>query len=411
MQQQASFRFTAFCLMLAIIIDIMGVGLVFPLLPSLFIGPHAAFLADPRVNANNTDLLYGLSIGFWALGLFFGTPFLGDVSDQIGRKKVLVVCLLMMSLSYLFSALSLVFANVIFFMLSRLMSGFFGASFPLAQAAFIDLSSPETKTRNISFVTLAASVGIIFGPLLSAISLKLASDAFALKLPFLLAAFLSFLNALAILFLLKETFTPKPGMKPNLFSAFKACGFMFVDRRVQLLSLIFLLLCLAWGFYIEALPMILAKEYGFSSIKISLCYVLFGISSAVQVLLLQPYLLKRMSLKTLFLVGAFVIALLFLSMGLYLHAFWQIIGMFLVQMFELFAYIANIALISNAVTEYEQGKALGATGAIFGLSWALIAPVIGYALGMNINSPLYLAALCALLIVLLMLGYKPHAQD
>lgn len=407
--QKVSFRFTAFCLMLAIIIDVMGIGLVFPLLPSLFIGEHAVFFAQGLTSGSYKELFYGLSIGVWALGLFFGTPFLGDISDQVGRKKTLVACLAMMSASYVFSAVSLEFSNLSMFMLSRLMSGFFGASFPLAQAAFVDMSTPETRARNISFVTLAASVGIIFGPLLSAISLKLAEGSLALKLPFLLAALLSLLNALAIHKLLKETFTPKPGVQPNLLSALKACNFMFVDRRVRFLSLIFLLLCFAWGFYFEALPMVLASEYGFTSIEISLCYILFGLACGLQVLAVQPYVLKRMSLKATFLMGALVISGLFLSLAIYLNAAWQVIGLFWLQFFELFAYTTNIALISNAVTDYEQGKALGATGAIFGLSWTAIAPVIGYLMSININLPFYLAGVCSLLIFILMLGYKPYA--
>jgi MFS transporter, DHA1 family, tetracycline resistance protein len=401
-----SFRFTAFCLMLAIIIDIMGIGLVFPLLPSLFMGEHAAFL----MNAQNSsrELFYGLSIGVWALGLFFGTPFLGDVSDQIGRKKALVICLALVGVSYLFSAVSITYSSLSLFMLSRLMSGFFGASFPLAQAAFVDLSTPENRTRNISFVTLAASVGIIIGPLLSAVSLKLSEGALALKLPFLLAALLSFLNALAIYMLLQETFTPKLGVKPNLLSAVKACNFMFVDQRVRLLSFVFFLLCLAWGFYIEGLPMILAKGYGFSSVEISLCYVLFGLSCGLQVLVVQPYVLKRMSLKTMFSMGAILITLIFFLLGFYHNGSWQIVGIFWVQFFELFAYTANITLISKAVTDYEQGKALGATGAIFGLSWTLIAPLIGHLLSINMDIPLYLAAFCAFLAFILMIGYKPY---
>jgi hypothetical protein len=60
------------------------------------------------------------------------------------------------------------------------------------------------------------------------------------------------------------------------------------------------------------------------------------------------------------------------------------------------------------VSDQEQGKALGATGAIFGLSWTVIAPMIGYLLNVNINLPLYLAALCAFLIFILMMGYKPY---
>lgn len=408
--KESSLKFTGFCLMLAIIIDIMGIGLVFPLLPSLFVGSHAPFLNSGTYSMQFRELCYGLSIALWAGGLFIGTPFLGDLSDQVGRKKVLVVCLVMMGVSYILSALSLWMSNLSFFMLSRLMSGFFGASYSLAQAAFVDMSTPENKAKNISYVTLAASVGIVFGPLLSAISLKLAIGVLAVKLPFILAAILSFVNAIAIYILLQETFVSKQGARADLLSAVRACGFMFLDRRVRFLSLIFLLLQFSWGLYVQALPMILAQQYALSSIDISLFYVLMGLSFGFGVLVVQPYFLKRMSLKAFYLIGAFVMSCLFLSAGIYLHVWWQIVVVLIVCVFELFAYTGLIALISNAVSDQEQGKALGGSGAIFGIAWTLTAFSLGRLLVFDVNFPFYVSAFFGFLTVNLMLWFKENAR-
>ena len=411
MSSSSSFRFTAFCLILAIIIDIMGIGLVFPLLPSLFIGNHAIFLAGSSISISTKELFYGLSIALWALGIFFGTPFLGDVSDQIGRKKALVLCLGMMGVSYLLSALSLHLSNLILFMLSRLMSGFFGASFPLAQAAFIDLSAPEDKAKNISYVTLAGSIGIVFGPLLAAVSLKVATGTMALKLPFLLAACLSFLNAIAIQYLLKETFTVKAGARASILSAVKACSFMFLNPQVRFLSLNFLLLQFAWGLYVQGLPMILAQQFNLSSVEISLCYILIGVSFSFGVLVAQPFILKKMSLKATYIFGVLIMALLFLSAGVHLQLYWQIVVILTACVFELFGYTALIALLSNSVSDHEQGKALGGAGAVFGIAWTLIAFMIGHLLNFNIDSPYYFAAFCGLVTFVLMFWYKPHVAN
>jgi len=404
----SSFRYTAFCLILAIIIDIMGIGLVFPLLPNLFIGNGAAFLAHSEVAMSTREFYYGLAIALWALGIFLGTPFLGDVSDQIGRKKALVICLSMMGVSYLLSALSLVFSNLTLFMLSRLMSGFFGASFPLAQAAFIDLSAPEDKAKNISYVTLASSVGIVFGPLLAAVSLKLASGTLALKLPFVLAACLSFLNAIAIQLLLRETFTVKPGAHANILSAVKACSFMFLNPQVRFLSINFLLLQFAWGLYVQGLPMILAQQFNLSSVEVSLCYILIGISFGFGVLVAQPVILKHMSLKSTYLVGVLVMAFLFLSAGYVLKLYWQVVVILTACIFELFGYTALIALLSNSVSDQEQGKALGGSGAVFGAAWTLIAFLIGHILSTELTLPYYLSGVCGLITFVLMFWYRPH---
>src|SRR3990167_10561337 len=95
-----------FIILLVIVVDVMGAGLFMPLVPDLFWGAHPLLL-----NVNTPNIWrqrdYGLSFSVWALGVFFGAPILGEISDYIGRKRILLISLLFVMTSYLLSYLSL----------------------------------------------------------------------------------------------------------------------------------------------------------------------------------------------------------------------------------------------------------------------------------------------------------------
>ena len=72
-------------LILTIVIDALGVGLVFPVFATLF-GPTGGLL-PPETSATVTNLLYGITLAAFPIGMFLGAPILGDLSDHLGRKK------------------------------------------------------------------------------------------------------------------------------------------------------------------------------------------------------------------------------------------------------------------------------------------------------------------------------------
>ena len=109
------------------------------------------------------DLFYSLTLGLFGLGMFVGAPILGDLSDQLGRKKVLLICLLGTSAAFAVSALGISLHNVWILMAGRLFGGLMAGSMPIAQAAIIDISSNEDKIKNISLITFALCFGFALG--------------------------------------------------------------------------------------------------------------------------------------------------------------------------------------------------------------------------------------------------------
>ncbi len=401
-------QLTVFSVLLAIVIEVMSMGLFMPLLPDLFWSAHSPLLA-PDTSQFWRQMDYGLSFAFWAFGIFFGAPFLGNVSDRIGRKKVLVLSLFMVMLSYFCSYLSLVVGSNSLFMLSRGMSGFFASSFPIAQAIIVDISPEEKKARNLGWITLAASIGIVIGPFLSGVSYQLGGVESGPKIAFLLATGLTLLNAFSINFLFKETMVTRSDRPIHFFSVFSSCKFAFSDRRIRFLTLIFCVLSTLWAFYFQGVSVLLLDKFQQGPVAISWFYTILGLGFFIVTLFIQPRLLTRFSLRSLGMNGMVLMAILF-GAGLVIQAlvvFW--LGGFFGCMVESLCYTVLMTLFSNAVNADEQGRVMGGVGATFGLTWGVISPLTGVLLSVNSSLPLILSSLLGFVGFFLMMRL-PHVK-
>jgi predicted MFS family arabinose efflux permease len=186
------------------------------------------------------------------------------------------------------------------------------------------------------------------------------------------------------------------------------CEFVFTDRRVWFLSLIFFLMQLGWGTYIQSLPVILAVHFFFSPITISLFYAALGGAFLVMTLWLQPILLKKFSLKQLCFVGLGGMGLFFFISLFAGHQWVLWAAMILVAFSNCLAYTTMMSLFSGAVKADEQGRVMGGMGAIFGLTWALLAFFLGGLLQWSILLPLSLGTVGAFVSAVLILRYRTH---
>ncbi len=392
---------TIFSVLLAIVIEVMGMGLFMPLLPDLFWSPHSPLLS-PDASHFWRQMDYGLSFAFWAVGIFFGAPFLGNVADRVGRKKVLVLSLALVMVSYFLSYLSLVLGSNILFMLSRLMSGFFASSFPIAQAIIVDTSADENRARNLGWVTLAASIGIVIGPFLSGVAYRLGGPDEGAKIAFLIAAGLAFLNTLSIWVLLKETMRVKSNRALHFLSVISSCRFAFSDRRIRFFTVIFFMLSALWGFYFQGISVLLSEHFNQTPVAVSSFYTLMGVGLFIMTLFIQPRLLKMFSLRGLGIAGMLMMALLFGSGLVFQRLGMQWVGAVFGCMAECLTYTVLMTLFSQAVKEDEQGRVMGGVGAVFGLTWGLISPLTGLLLSVNIFLPLVFSVLFACIGAVLM---------
>jgi multidrug resistance protein len=178
---------------LTILIDMIGFGIVIPVLPVYAGGEHSAFHAS----AFQLSLLVGI---YSLLQLVF-TPIFGKLSDRFGRKPVLTFSILGTAAGFLVTG----FAHSYWMLLlGRVIDGVSGGNIATAQACIADVTTRENRSKNMALIGVAFGLGFMIGPALGGVAGKVSPS-----LPFFIAAGLAFINAALVAKNLPETLTPE----------------------------------------------------------------------------------------------------------------------------------------------------------------------------------------------------------
>ena len=173
-----------------ILIDVIGFGIIIPVVPKLISTLVGGTMSDAA-------RIGGWLIFSFALMQFIFSPVLGNLSDQYGRRPVLLASLFGFGADYLFTA----FAPTIgWLFVGRIIAGITGASFTTATAYIADISTPQTRAQNFGMIGAAFGMGFIIGP---AVGGLLAG--WGIRAPFIAAAILTFINWLYGYFILPES--------------------------------------------------------------------------------------------------------------------------------------------------------------------------------------------------------------
>ncbi|MEY4529728.1 MAG: hypothetical protein RLZZ156_449 [Deinococcota bacterium] len=171
-------------------LDILGIGLIIPVLPKLI----EEFTGN---NTSNAAFYTGILTAVYALMQFIFAPILGSLSDQYGRRPVLLLSLFGLGVDYLLLAFA---PNLIWFFIGRVIAGMTSASISTATAYIADVSPPEKRAQNFGLIGAAFGLGFIAGPALGGIL----GDV-GLRVPFFMAAGLTLVNWLYGFFILPES--------------------------------------------------------------------------------------------------------------------------------------------------------------------------------------------------------------
>lgn len=231
-------------IMVTMLIDFTGFGIIIPVLPKLiqeFTGGSVSVAAD-----------YGgyLMVAF-ALAQFIFSPIMGGLSDQYGRRPILLFSLFGLGIDYIF----LSFAPTIFWLfIGRIVAGITGASFSTAMAYIADVSEPEKKAQNFGLVGAAFGVGFILGPVIGGIFSN-----FGLRVPFMISAGLALVNWLYGYFILPESLAKEKRRNFSWKRANPVGSLLNASKYPAIVGLLFTLLLLYiashsvqsnWSYYV-----------------------------------------------------------------------------------------------------------------------------------------------------------------
>lgn len=177
-----------------VFIDTLGLGIIIPILPKLL-----EQLAN--VDISMASQYSGWLTFTYATMQFIFAPVLGNLSDRFGRRPVLLISLLGFGIDYLFMAFA---PTILWLFIGRFIAGVAGASSTTATAYISDVSSGDKRAANFGLVGAATGLGFILG-----IGMGGFLGEIWIKLPFMVAAGLAFVNAIYGYFILPESLTPK----------------------------------------------------------------------------------------------------------------------------------------------------------------------------------------------------------
>lgn len=372
-----SFLLAASPLFLVLFIDSMGLGLVIPLLNDILINPASNFLpAATSVNLRN--FLFGSTIGIFMLSWFFGASFLGDLSDQIGRKKSLMICLLGAFLGYALSALGVLFQSFTWLVIGRVIAGFTGGSQAIAQAAIVDLSTPEHKARNLGLILFAMSIGFIFGPLIGGLlSNHDLHPSFNYAMPFYFAAAIALLNALFLQIFFKETFYKAGPISVKIHRAIEIFASGFRHKPIRGLSITFLIMVFGWSGFYSFISMFLTKKFGFGATDLAWYMAVMGVGFGIGTGILVEFFTRRFSLFNT-VIGGLIITIIAVLITTYTaKTFWIWLCVIPIGAAMALVYSVLLTIFSNQVDADSQGWAMGITGAIMAFAFGINGLMIG----------------------------------
>ncbi|MBI5482160.1 MAG: MFS transporter [Deltaproteobacteria bacterium] len=344
---------------MTVVVDLIGFGIVIPLLP-LYAQQFGA-----------SGLQVGLLMTSYSAAQLVAAPLWGRLSDRVGRRPVLLVSLCGSTVSYAIAALA---GSLWLLFLARLLGGISGGNLSAAQAYVADVTAPEERARGMGLLGAAFGIGFVIGPAIGG-----ALVGFGPWVPFAGAALLCGGNFVWTWISLPEP--PRPHAGDPRAAARRGLGWkelLVAVRQPRLLSLLVLFFCATFALAnLEAtFALSTHRLFGYGNRENAFLFTYIGLMLAVTQAVRVGRLAKRLGEPALVVLGLLVTVGGLFAVP-YAHNLWHLLAIL-----ALFSFGSGISspsissLISRAAGAGVQGGVLGA-----GQSAASLARVVGPACG------------------------------
>lgn len=384
-------------LYLTILIDMIGIGVLIPVIPQLLGEPNSgAFLLDPS-QQHLGFILLGLLSAVYPIAMFFAAPILGVMSDKYGRRPVLLLSVLGTSIGYFLFAISIITKNIPLLFFSRLIDGLTGGNISTVQASITDQVDQEHRTKAFGLMGATFGIGFILGPFIGG---KLADPNviswFNAATPFFFAGILASVNLISIYSFFSETniHIDKNRVIKFFGSIENLIKIKRFNHEIRYLLIVSFLFNAGFAFFTSFFNVYLTNKFHLSVGQIGNFFGFIGLCSIFTQLVVVRLMANRFEHVAVLRIAYPFVAL---AMIMYLvpNSFWLI---FVITPFFSIpngVQMANFsALLSKRTPPTERGETLGVSASFNSLGQALPPLLAGFlAVAFAPSAPILISSL------------------
>lgn len=365
-------RLTLVFILITVFLDIVGLGIILPVLPGLI-------LELTGETVTNAAVIGGYLVFVYASMQFLFSPILGNLSDRWGRRPILLLSLVGLSLDYLLMAWA---PTLIWLFVGRVLSGICGAAMGTATAYVADITPKHKRSQRFGLIGAAFGLGLIVGPVIGG-----ELGEFGPRAPFYLAAVLAAANVVFGFFVLPESLSKFRRRRfdfrrANPFGAILA--FKHMPVVLVLLGALFLF-SLAAQTYPNVWNFFTIEQFDWTPSQIGRSLGVFGILFALTQAVLVGPAIKYLGVTATILIGLSLAVIAFVGVSM-IHTELGLWTFLVIGSFSAIAAPALTGLLANSARANQQGELQGAVNAANSLT-AIIAPVAATQLFSFFTSP------------------------
>jgi DHA1 family tetracycline resistance protein-like MFS transporter len=405
-----------------IFLDVLGVGILTPIIPQLLANAHSKYYLLPAGwDFKGGLILLGWLVAVYPLMQFLATPILGQLSDRYGRKKVLSFSIFGTGFGYVLFAIGIITRSLPLLFASRILDGITGGNLSVAQAVIADVTPPKERTKNFAKIGAAFGIGFVLGPYIGA---KLATPGlnfyglfhtphwFNPATPFWFTAALSFINGFFILYKLQETNKHiVPGLKVKLSQSLSNIAKAATYPGLRVIFPSIFLYWTGFSFFQSFFQVLLVNKLNFSPSNIGDYFAYVGIWIAVTQGVITPMLAKRFRNYQVLRFSLFMTGLGLFG-NLWAHNTAQLL--LVTPLFAIFIGLTmanSQSLVSTSADANVQGEVLGINASVQALAQAIPAALTGYLAAVGINTPILVGGITVIVGgILFVTLYKPSKK-
>ena len=391
-------------IMIAVLIDMMSIGLMIPVLPHM-VGLFTESKADQAFWFGAVSFAFGIAN-------FFGSPILGALSDRFGRRPVLLIGFSGLAFNFFMTAAA---TSLWMMVWVRLIGGAMQANVAVANAYVADITPPQDRARRFGLLGAMMGVGFILGPALGGVLGDI-----DVRLPFVASGTLAVINWIYGYFVLPESLpvdqrTPFAWRKANPVSALRGLfdlgGVGPLVAVIALSTLAQFMLHATWVLYTTF-------KFGWGPHETGLSLMVVGLANVVMQGVLLKHILKRISPQRLAVIGLFTATLAYTAYGLAPES-WVLFVIILLNIPASATGSTLQSIVSSAAHANVQGQTLGAVSSINSMM-AILAPLAGAGLlalvsdapagSAQLGLPLYVGSFIQLIALALAIWHFQHQR-